>query len=256
MSYEISLRPYDVDVIRLMRLFADDFAIHSIDRAYVRQNPKVAVKIWRNAQRIVGTGAQWGALVPGVSLDCIGSVITIVHMSGLYNIPKGVYAKLGTSPHRGAMELNKSAAVLFKRMVAVLAIMVWKYPCEGCFAIPVWNPKQILPGDILLLPNYTVINGLVTMPHSIVAVGNDKILTTNPESGVLQILDGNVAQFDNAALNAVNNCDDVVFALRLVTGCEQDADLAKHHVAACLERIRELARGGAENDFLSELVID
>ena len=239
---EITLRPYDAEVIRLMRLFADDFAVSSIDRAHVKLHPEVSVRIWRNAQRIAGTGAQWGSLVPGVSLDCIGSVITIVHMSGLYNIPKGVYSRLGNSQHRGAAELNKQSAALFRRMVAVLAIMVWKYPCANCVAVPVWNPKFILPGDILLLPNYTVVNGMVAMPHSIVAVGNDKVMTTNPDSGVIQILDGNVVQFDHAALKAVNDCEDVVFALRLLELEKDTEGLVAHHITACLTRIRELAK--------------
>ena len=249
---EIKLRPYDTEVIRRMRLFADDVSMFSLSRSYVKSHPEVSTRIWRNAQRIVGTGAAWGSLVPGVSLDCIGSVITIVHMSGLYNIPKGVYARLGSSPQRGVAELNKQSAVIFRRMIAIFALMVWRYPCEGCVAVPVWNPKKILPGDVLLLPNYTVINGMVTMPHSIVAVGNDKIMTTNPESGLIQVVDGNIVQCDNSVVRAVNEVEDVMFAMRLLEGMDAESDIIKHHIATCWERIKELAEE-SDKDFLDEV---
>lgn len=238
----VTTQPYDQELTLLMRRFSDDMYALVEPYAYVRKNPEVALKIWRNANRIVDTGSGWGSLVPGVSLDCLGAVMTVSVLSELYRIPKGVMARLATSPLR-ACELNGSNVVLHRRMVGLLSIMAWKYAREGCQAVPIVNPTAIIPGDILLFPHMIVVNGMVTLPHAMICVGPTKTLSANPSTATIQIIDTTTIESDAATRLAVANTCDTLFAVRLLEGMKaEDMELAQFHVARCSARIREIIR--------------
>ena len=76
MTLEIQFIPYEPKLMDAVNAYAADMA-HLADEAYTKENHEFAAKIWDTAKRLEGSPSHWGGVVPGVGLDCAGSVMAV-----------------------------------------------------------------------------------------------------------------------------------------------------------------------------------
>ena len=219
--HSISLTPYDAELTKIMREFSDTFYDINTTRAYVTLNPEVGLKIWLSAQRIVNSGAAWGSLVPGVAVDCMGSVVTVLVLSEMCAVPKGIISKFATHVNRHN-ELNTDAFVLHRRLASLLWYAVGRYSKPGYVYVPVVNPTSILPGDVFFSPNVVVINGLAILPHTVCCVAPMKILSADPASNTVRIMDARSAYDSMGITEIVNAQQEVAISVRMIELDKED----------------------------------
>nr|DAP98014.1 MAG TPA: hypothetical protein [Caudoviricetes sp.] len=226
---------YDEVVNRLFTRFAEDVYPISDSTAFVKTHPEYALKVKRAAEQILDSGSQWGALIPGVGIDCLGSIITVGCKSGLYRIPKGVLASLGSQGMRNN-ELAKSPYTLHRRLTRMLLIMVEKYCHENTHCIPVENPKQFYPGDIFYVPHIVQYNGVAMLPHLTMSLGGQEMLSSNPGTGTVVKVDVKTMNYPIDMVQEVYRQKNRLFIFRLVDGPADD--LAKQYYKDLGERLK------------------
>lgn len=236
----LQLVPYDPDLLTLVEAYAADVEHVVDDEAVVVRQPQVGKKVWRAAKQVVGSGAAWGGLIPGVSLDCAGAVISVVTTAGLYTIPPGVLmAAGGGSSRHGDMEEDHGR--IHRRLTALLFTMALRYAAPGTRAVPVINSNHVLPGDIFLPPYMAMLNGMYTYPHAFVCAAPGRLLHASPCSNKVEIVDVSTAQAAEDATDALARKKTYSVLLRCVEAGELD-HLAMLHEAAILARTREMVK--------------
>lgn len=184
---DVSIQDYDIDAFYHIGKYADAcsdisaYALCTPDSAY-------SLNIFEEAYKINNTASSWGGSVKGVSLDCIGSVFTILVQSGMFNTPKGAIATPSGQGSRYS-DLSKGNTNLHKRMATALIHFVSTAPKDGIVCIPVRNPSSVFAGDIYTPSYTTVYQGIVLPPHVFVFITPTKILTTNPASQKVEVID-------------------------------------------------------------------
>lgn len=247
-SLNLSLISYDDVFVNAVAEYAADME-HIVDeKAIVNLHPEVGRAVWKAAKAINGTGASWGGLIPGVSLDCAGAVITVATNSGLYKVPKGVLAKYGGCKTRNE-DMQSDSIGMHKRMLAILMYMALRFAGDGYRSVPVVNCGNVLPGDIYSPTNIAVVNGVHTYPHAVICVAPGRMLHASPQSGKVEIMDVFGARVPEAQDEGVSP-EDILPHLSpskphsVVFRCikrEEDA-IAAMHEAKLLKIVADLTR--------------
>lgn len=188
MNFEnVSFKPYSPELVDVVNQYITYLSTNKFPY-YVQENENISLDIWDIAKRVEGTPSQWGGMVPGVSVDCAGSVMTILTMAGLFQVPSSVCEKLQGAKNRGD-ELSLDRKTLNLRLCAHMLYFVFRCVRSDLFVVPVSNPEEVFAGDIFSPPYYTIFNGQMLMPHLSVFVSHDAIMTTDPNSASVRIVD-------------------------------------------------------------------
>ncbi len=185
---DIRVLEYDKQLLQVLKDFSDDFLDTPEDRILSVADPNIGVKVWKAANRWVDSGAAWGAHIPGVAVDCIGSALAVAIEAQALRIPAAVKQAAMSARSRSG-ELNETASVLNRRMQAFLMYTALKCTEPGVLVVPVANPQKLYPLDIFITPYTLVANGQVIMPHAMVCVRENKFLTANQGAGALQLVE-------------------------------------------------------------------
>lgn len=187
MQYDIQFIPYEPGLVAMVEKYAADMA-HLADRAYTAENDKAARAVWEAAKRLEGSPAHWGGVVPGVSLDCAGSVMATLVTAGLFKLPPGVLAGIAGRGGR-IRDMEDDSMTLNVRLAAQMLYFVLSYSAPEVMCIPVKNPSAVYPGDIFSPPYISVVNGRQLPPHLAVFITGKHILTTDVQTKEVKLVD-------------------------------------------------------------------
>lgn len=187
MTYEIQFIPYEPRLMEAVNAYAADMA-HLADEAYTKENSDMAAKIWDTAKRLEGSPSHWGGVVPGVGLDCAGSVMAVMVSAGLFKLPPGVLACLSSRGSR-LRDMDDDSLTLNRRLAAHMLHFVLSYSIPEVMCIPVVNPENVYPGDIFSPPYVAVVQGRQLPPHLAVFITDTKIMTTNVVTKAVELVD-------------------------------------------------------------------
>lgn len=180
----ITYKRYDEELEEATFAYAEAVS-HLADKPLSSPGSDYAVRVWESAQRICNSQSAWGGSVPGVSLDCAGSVMATVVGSGLFKAQK-----VGKDAHGARYrDSEDSSLVLHKRMMAHMMLFCAFNTIPEALAIPVVNPENLYAGDIFVPPYIAVINGVHLPPHAAIFAAKDMVLSTNPASGKVELYD-------------------------------------------------------------------
>ena len=185
---DIRVLEYDAQFMRILKDFSDDYVDVPEDKILAVADENTAVKVWQSANRWVDSGAAWGANIPGVAVDCVGSALAVAIEAKALVLPAAV-RQVAMAARSRSGELEESPAVLNRRMQAFLMYTAMKCTVPGVLVVPVANPAKVYPLDIFITPYTFVANGHIIMPHAMVCVRDGKFLTANQETGNLQLVD-------------------------------------------------------------------
>ena len=202
--------------------------------------------VWRAAKNIVGSSASWGGLIPGVSMDCAGAVISVTTSAGLYTIPKGVLARLGSCTTRNE-NMAETELETHRRMVSLLILMMLRFANPEYRSIPVVNSNTLYPGDIFFPANMIVVDGRALYPHSMVCVAPGRLLHASPRTHKVEIVDYTQHTPD---ANVVGKCAQAQLHSIVFRCINRRKDtIADIHEAKIISRARELA-GRANSNII------
>jgi hypothetical protein len=234
---EIQFLPYDDQLLNLMKRYAADME-HLVDESYTAQHPEVATRIYDMAKRLEGSPSQWGGVVPGVSLDCAGSVMTLLVSSGLFNYPKGIFAY--NSKGGRNRDFEDSSITLNKRMAIHLLLFALRCNKEHVMCIPVVDPETIYPGDVVTPPYVALMQGRALPPHTAVFVSKGTLMTAMTDSKSIKLV--NVKSCDvSVTPGTFIMHGQIVIVWRVIDRKHHDA-LAKKREYEILEYIKAMKR--------------
>lgn len=185
---DIRVLEYDAQFLQVLKDFSNDYTDVPESSILSVADESIAVKTWQSANRWVDSGAAWGANIPGVAVDCVGSALAVAIEAKALNLPAAV-RQVAMSARSRSGELEESASVLNRRMQAFLMYTCMKCTVPGVLVVPVANPEKVYPLDIFIAPYTLVANGHIIMPHAMVCVREGKFLTANQDTGNLQLVD-------------------------------------------------------------------
>lgn len=196
----IMFKDYAPELVNTMIQYANYAASKGYpELAYTKHNPEYGDRIWDIAHRIKGTPSHWGGIVPGVSVDCAGSVVTMMSMAGLYTVPKSILSASQGTKNR-EQDFDVSRLDVNKKFASFLLYFAFKCVRHDLMTIPVINPENVYPGDIFSIPYISVCQGITLMPHTSVFVSKTSIMTTDIASQSVDVVDFtkfNIEQYAN-----------------------------------------------------------
>jgi len=176
----------DPEFIKILDEYAEAAAFYPDSTIAVNDDFTLAVHANDIGNRLVNTSSNWGVYSPGASLDCVGSVTTVLSATGVTKPIKDL-RKL-VNERKNELEDKKTLNMRLQRFL--LKYVMFKAHDEYEIA-PLKNPAFFYPLDSFAVPHTFAVQGERILPHTMIAIRKNVFLSADFASRKLKLIDLN-----------------------------------------------------------------